>query len=122
MSLRFLLDEHIRRTVWTTIVRHNLIGKDMLDVVRFGAVGSPPYGTLDPDLLLWAEREGRILLSEDKSTLPGHLADHLAAGHHSPGIMTLKRRVYLSDLVEFLCLATYASDPSEWEDRIMYVP
>jgi hypothetical protein len=122
MPLRFLLDEHIRRTVWTTIVRHNLLGKDVLDVVRVGSPGAPPYGTLDPDLLLWAQREGRILLTEDKSTIPGHLADHLAAGHHSPGIMTLRRHIFLSDLVDFLCLATFASDPSKWEDLIIYVP
>jgi hypothetical protein len=122
MPLRFLLDEQIHRTVWTTIVRHNLLGKDALDVVRVGSSDAPPYGTLDPDLLLWAEREGRIILSEDKSTMPGHLANHLAAGQHSPGIMMLRRHVYLSDLVDFLCLAAYASDPSEWKDRIAYVP
>jgi hypothetical protein len=122
MALRFLLDEQIRRTVWTTTVRHNLLGEDLLDVVRVGSAGAPPFGTPDPDLLLWAESERRIILSEDKSTFPGHLADHLIAGHHSPGLMILRRRVYLSDLIEFLCLATYASDPREWEGRITYVP
>jgi|SRR5665213_148190 len=116
------MDEHIRRSVWTTVVRHNLIGRDVLDVIRVGSPDAPPYGTLDPDLLLWTERGGRILLTEDKSTMPGHLADHLVTGHRSPGILALRRRVYLSDLVDFLCLATYASEPSEWEDRITYIP
>jgi hypothetical protein len=122
MPLRFLLDEHIRRTVWTAIARHNLRGQNVLDVVRVGSVGAPPYGTEDPDLLLWAEREVRIILSEDKSTMPAHLADHLGANHYSPGVMMLRKRVYLTDLLEFLCLATYASEPLEWENQITYVP
>jgi hypothetical protein len=122
MPLRFLLDEHIRRTVWSAILRHNFRGKDILDVVRVGADNAPPYGTLDPDLLLWAEQNGRILVTEDKNSMPGHLAKHLSDGHHSPGIMMLRRRVHLPDLIDFLCLATYASDAGEWEGRITYVP
>jgi hypothetical protein len=122
MPLRFLLDEHIRRTVSTTVARHNLMGEDLLDIVRVGAAGMPPFGTSDLELLVWAEREGRIILSEDKSTMPAHLLAHITAGHHSPGVMVLRQRVSLSDLLEFLWLASYASDPSEWEDRIAFVP
>jgi hypothetical protein len=35
--------------------------------------------------LLWAEREGRVLVTLDRHTMPGHLANHLRAGHNSPG-------------------------------------
>ncbi|HET6248327.1 MAG TPA: hypothetical protein VFE47_11560 [Tepidisphaeraceae bacterium] len=122
MPLRFLLDEHIRRTMWSAILRHNFRSQDVLDVARVGAEGAPRYGTLDPELLIWSEAEGRILLTEDKSTMPAHLGDHLARGNHSPGVMMLRRGVFLSDLTEFLCLATYASEPGEWEDRITYIP
>jgi hypothetical protein len=87
-------------------------------------VGDPsdlPLGTDDRELLAWAEREARIIVSLDGSTLPTHLAAHLAAGHHSPGIM-LVRRVPFSQVVEFLALAAHASESSEWTDRITFVP
>jgi hypothetical protein len=68
-----------------------------------------------------AEQEGRILVSYDKNTLAGHLADHLQTGHHSPGIFTIRRRITLAQVVSFLVLAAYASDPHEWQDRIEFI-
>src|SRR2546429_4475372 len=47
---------------------------------------APPLGTPDPDNLLWAEQHGRIIVTEDRRTMPVHLADHLQAGRHSPGV------------------------------------
>jgi hypothetical protein len=92
-----------------------------VDVVR---VGDPPdlsLGSLDPAVLAWAEREGRILVSYDKDTLATHLADHLHAGHHSPGVFTIRRRTTLSQVVSFLVLAAHASEPQEWQDRIEFI-
>ena len=122
MPLRFLLDENIPKSVWTTVVRHNLRGRDPIDLMRVGLAGAPTFGTLDPDLLLWSEKQGRIILSGDKKTMPAHLEDHLRAGHRSPGVMVLRPRVHLSELLEFLRLASYASTEEEWADRITYVP
>ena len=78
-------------------------------------------GTSDQDILIWAEREERILISLDGRTLPAHLAAHLAAGHHSPGVM-LVRQVTFREVVEFLAIAAHASEPSEWSDRITFIP
>ena len=84
--LRFLLDEHLRGPLWLAILRHNARGGLPIDVVRVGDAPDLPLGSTDLDILLWAERESRILLSEDLHTMPGHLAQHLHAGHRSPGV------------------------------------
>jgi hypothetical protein len=92
MALGYPLDEHLRGVLWRAIQRHNAQGVNVLDVVRVGDPADLPLGSADPALLLWAEQHGRILISRDERTLPAHLATHLQAGHHSPGIFILRRR------------------------------
>ncbi len=122
MPLSFLLDEHLRGTLWRAIQHHNARGSNPIDVVRVGDPESLPLGSLDPEILLWAEREERILVSEDRKTLARHLADHLLAGHHSPGIFTIRGTTTLSRLISFLEVAAYASEAHEWRDKIEYIP
>ena len=122
MPLSFLLDEHLRGTLWRAIQHYNSRGVNPLDVVRVGDPEDLPLGSLDPAILSWAEREDRILVSEDRKTLARHLADHLLAGHHSPGIFTIRGVTTLPRLISFLESAAYASDAHEWRDRIEYIP
>jgi len=77
MPLRFVLDEIQRGLLWRAVIRHNQAGVCPLDVVRVGDLPDLPLGSADPDILLWCEREDRILVSFDKATLAGHLANHL---------------------------------------------
>jgi hypothetical protein len=97
-------------------------GINVLDVGRVGDPKDLPLSSTDSAVLLWAEREARILISEDKSTLTDHLAAHLASGHHSPGIMLPRPTVGRRAVLEFLVLAAHASEPHEWRDAIWYIP
>jgi hypothetical protein len=122
MPLRFVLDENQRGLLWRAAVRHNQAGLSPLDVVRVGDPPDLPLGSIDPDILRWGEREDRILVSFDKTTMAGHLADHLQAGHHSPGIFMLRRGSRLSQVVAHLALVAFASEAGEWQDRIEFIP
>jgi hypothetical protein len=121
MPLQFLLDEHFRGLFYRHVQRYNTRHELKVNVVRLGDSADLPLGLDDRAMLEWAEREGRILVSLDGSTLPNHLAAHLAAGHHSPGIL-LVRRVSFSEVVEFLAIAAHASESSEWGDKITFIP
>jgi hypothetical protein len=122
MPLRYVLDEHLRGPLWDLVLRHNRLGANPIDVARVGDPPDLPLGTSDPDLLMWAEREGRILVSEDKSTMATHLASHLAGGRHSPGVMTPRPQTAFRLILEFLVVAAHASDDEEWADRISFIP
>jgi hypothetical protein len=122
MALRFVLDENQRGPLWRAIVRHNQVGIDPINIVRVGDSPDLPLGATDSDVLQWSEREHRILITFDSSTMADHLAGHLQAGHHSPGVFMLRRGSRLSDVVSFLALATYASESWEWSDRIEFIP
>ena len=122
MPLRFLLDEHLRGPLWKAIQRHNQRSEFSMDAARVGDSPDLPLRSTDADVLLWAERENRILITRDESTIPGHLADHLNSGRHSPGILVLRDVTSLARVILFLEAVAYGSEAHEWRDRIEYIP
>src|SRR5262249_48900729 len=65
MARRYVRDEQWRGGgLWRPPRRHNVGSIFVLDAVRVGDPPDLPLRTLDPAVLLWAEREGRILVSK----------------------------------------------------------
>ena len=122
MSIRFLLDENLRGPLWQAILRHNLNGEPTIDAVRIGDFPDLPLGADDPAILAWAERDGRLLITEDRHTMPPHLERHLAADCHSPGVLMVRRDVRIRDLVETLVLIAYVGEPTDFADAVIYIP
>jgi len=118
----FLFDENIPSRLFRAVQRHNGRGQDPLDVVRVGEPDDLPLSSDDRTILAWAEREGRILVSEDKATMPAHLDSHLKAGYRSPGVFLVRPGATIPKLIEFLVLVGYASEGEEWENRVEFVP
>jgi hypothetical protein len=93
-----------------------------LDLLVVGEPGAPPLGTQDPDLLLAAEALGRLLLSMDRRTMPQHLADHFAAGHHTAGVALIRGGFTLAQVAQDILMIWSASTAAEWVDRTDYIP
>jgi hypothetical protein len=123
MPLRFVLDEHLRGgALWQAVQQHNAAGVDVLDMTRVGDPADLPIGTGDLELLRWAERADRILVSLDKRTLPAHLAAHLQAGGHSPGVLMLRPGSTTAQVLFALVLIAHACDSIDYRDRIEFIP
>ena len=118
MRPRFLLDEHVNRAIQRQLRRLN----PHINVLAIDDPDAPRAGTSDPELLLWIERSGYILVTENRSTIPGHLADHYAAGGHVPGIFWLRPHASLGSIIEELYLIWMASTADEYEDRTLFIP
>lgn len=118
VKIRFLLDENRSPLLADAIRRRD----PAIDVLRVGDVGAPPLHTLDPELLLYCEREQRILVTSNRHSMPKHIADHLAAGHHHWGVFRLSREMSLGQLSEQLHLLWAASEAEEWIDRFEWIP
>jgi hypothetical protein len=120
--LRFLLDEHLRGPLWLAIARHNAKGGFPIDAARVGDTPDLPLGSDDATILLWAEAQDRILLTEDVHTMPVHLAGHLQRGRQSPGVFVISDSCSIGQLVRFLELVAHAGEPADYQNAITYVP
>ena len=116
--LRYLVDEDTPHAIRDPRLRR----QPELEVLAVGDALAPAFGTLDPDLLRWIEREGYVLVSRNRRTLARHLRHHLEAGGHVPGIFLLRRRALLGHILEDLLLIWEAGHPDEYRDRIEYLP
>lgn len=117
-GIRFLLDENMPHGVRTQLLYH----EPAIEVLCIGDLNAPEIGTPDPDILDWIEQDECILVSRNRKTMPDHLRDHLEKGGHIPGILLLRRRISLGQLVEDLLLIWKISDSDESRDRIEYLP
>jgi hypothetical protein len=115
---RFLLDKNMPHAVREALRRL----EPLLDVQVMGEAGSPPLATDDQDLLAWLEREGRILVTRNRRTMPTHFAKFLEAGGHVPGILMVGEDFSMAQLVEDLILIWGVSETEEWRDRLIYLP
>ena len=84
----YLLDEYMPSALRVQLLRRapDLVGW------MIGDPGAPRYGTLDPDILLWCEANGFLFVTRNRQSMPVHLQEHLAAGHHIPGIFVVPHR------------------------------
>jgi hypothetical protein len=122
VALLYLLDEQLRGPLWQAIQHHNARGVEPLDALCVGEAGAPPLGSLDPELLLWAEANNRVLVTRDVQTMPAHLAAHLQAGNHSPGVFMLRRHWTIPLVIAGLVLHDQAGEPADYADGITYLP
>jgi hypothetical protein len=91
-------------------------------VWRIGDPGAPLEGTPDPVILEWCEAGDFLLVTNNRHSMPGHLADHLAAGRHVPGILTVDPSIPTNDLADELALLAGAARDEEYRDQIRFVP
>lgn len=118
MSLKYLLDENVDPIYKTQLHRQNP------DIVMWvvGEPGTPSRGTLDPDILCWCEDYNFVLVTNNRTSMPVHLTEHIAAGRHVPGIFILNPKLSMGQTIEDLIFVAEASFENEYQDRIVNLP
>ena len=115
---RFLIDENISPRYRTQLLRH----EPSLTVMVIGDEDAPPKSTPDPEILAWCEHHQFSLITNNRESMPQHLEDHRAAGHHVPGIFTINLEVPMGKNIDELILIAGASDEDEYINQIKYLP
>ena len=118
MKPRFLLDENLSTKIAIGLKR--LLPS--VDIANIGTDTTLPKGTLDPDILQWVEQHGYILVTNNRHSMPAHILDHLAAGRHYPGIISITREMSIGELIAELEVIWQASEAEEYWDKIEYIP
>lgn len=75
----------------------------------------------DIDVLRLAAAVGRILVSQDRRTMPGHLQKFIEEAN-SPGVILLRERITISAAIDEIALIWSASEPDEWINRLVWIP
>jgi hypothetical protein len=83
--LKYLIDENVNPLY---VVQLRRLQSELV-VWSIGEPNTPPKGTLDPTILLWCEEYNFILVTNNRSSMPIHLKEHLEEGRHIPGIFIL---------------------------------
>ena len=114
----FLLDEQLTAAYLAELRQR----EPALTVRRVGVGAAPPKGSADPPLLWYCEAHDLLLVTDNRASMPVHLAEHLAAGRHVPGILVMRPSADMGGIIDALLLLYGASLPDEFRDRIEYIP
>ena len=117
-AIRSLLDEHVDPMLRAQFILH----EPTLVVWIIGDPGAPKRGTSDTDIFLWCEANSFVLVTSNRASMPGHLQDHLSAGHHVPGILILNPVMTIGATIDELLLIWGASEADEYHDLLLYLP
>ncbi|MFI5456326.1 MAG: DUF5615 family PIN-like protein [Isosphaerales bacterium] len=122
MPIAFVLDENLRgKPLWHAIRHHNLRGGIQIDAIRVGDPADLPLGSPDSDILAWAERADRIIITEDAATFPAELAAHLRSGRTSPGVFVIRPGATVASILSWLELVVADDQPDQWFDWVTYI-
>lgn len=116
LPVRWLADENFNNDIIRALLRRN----PALDLIRAQDVGRSGVG--DPELLEWAANEARIVLTHDATTLTAYAYSRVAAGQPMPGVIEVNQRLSIARVVEDVLLISECSEPTEWENRVIYLP
>jgi hypothetical protein len=118
MMLRYLFDECFSTDLAEELRRR----EPALQVDYVGKGGVLPKRTHDSDILIWCEENGRVLVTNNRTTMPQHLADHLAAGRHVPGVFQVPYEWTAEEMFAELILIAGTAISGEYADHIRYLP
>jgi len=118
VRVRFLLDENLNPDLQTALLRLD----PTIDILRVGDSGAPPLETLDPEILDFCEREKRLLITDNRKSMPGHLKDHWARGGQFWGLCWVRPEYSIGTISEILYEIWGASEAEEWIDRTEWIP
>jgi hypothetical protein len=72
-------------------------------------------------LLSWCETHEFVLVTNNRRSMPGHLAEHLRLGGHVPGIFVLSPGMSIGETIDLLLDAASASLAGEHRDQIRFL-
>ena len=116
--IRFLIDEDTSHVIRDGLRHH----QPEIEVRVVGGENAPPKSTPDDAILQFLEREGFILITSNRSTMPTHLNDHLQHGGHVPGILLLDHNYDVGQVIETLLLIWGAGTSEDFQDQITRIP
>jgi hypothetical protein len=87
-----------------------------------GDPDAPSLGTLDPDILSHVEQSRRLLVTDNRKSMPEHLDAHWSAGRTIWGLFWVRPKTPIGLLAESLYLLWETSEAEEWINVVTWIP
>ena len=114
--LRLLIDQDLDHV----ILRGLLLRIPNLDVITAHQVGLS--NASDPELLVWAAEQERIIVTHDRRTMPYHATSRIARAEKIAGIIVVPRQLPISQVINELEIIVSCSEVIEWENIVKHLP
>jgi len=114
--MKFLADENFEGAIYRGLLRRS----PEIDIIRVQDVGLS--GASDPEILAWAKKEGRILLTHDRRTMPRSAYERMADGQSIAGMIVMRATIPVSMAIDDLLFIKAASTAAEWIDTVQDLP
>ncbi len=118
MKVRFLLDENLSPRLKLAVFRLN----PKIDILRVGDEGTPSFGTLDPEILIYLQQSQRILLTDNRKSMPEHIETHWSNGGFIWGLFWLRPKATVRELADDLNLIWETTELEEWKNQLIWIP
>jgi hypothetical protein len=116
VKVRFLADADLNRAIVSGVLRR----EPSVDFLTAHAAGL--HGMTDPEVLAFATEQQRVLVSHDVGTMPVHFRALRMARKASAGVFLIPQALDVGDAIEELLLVWLASEASDWENRLEWLP
>jgi len=114
---RILVDENFNGRILRGLLRRI----PDADIVRAQDI-SEIYGAEDPEILAWAARERRIVVTHDVATMARFAYERVMSGEAMPGVFEVDQDMPIGQAIEELVLIVEASRAGEWEGQVRFLP
>lgn len=114
--LRLAIDEDFNNRILRGLLRR----RPDLNIVRVQDAGLS--GRRDAEVLEWAAREGRVLLTHDVTTMKRYVDERVAAKLSMPGVFEVGQQTPIAQAIEDILLLAECSLEGEWEGQIRFLP
>jgi hypothetical protein len=115
MKIRFQADSDLNQTIVKALRRL----EPSIDFQTAHAANL--RGVPDPDVLAYAAKEGRVLVSHDITTIPQHFGAFIQTAD-SAGVLIALQEAPLMTVVEDLLLLWMVDEAEDWINRIRILP
>ncbi|MGK7944941.1 MAG: hypothetical protein AB4058_10785 [Microcystaceae cyanobacterium] len=118
MKPKFILDENLSKKIKFAVLNIN----KNINIVCVGDPDTPSLGTLDPEILDYLEVSQRILVTDNRKSMPKHLQDHWQNNQEIWGLFWVREKTSIGELAESICLIWEISEANEWLNVVDWIP
>lgn len=114
--LRFLADEDFDAKILRGLKRR-LPDLDLVDVRSVGLLSAA-----DPEVLEWAAREARVLLTHDVNTMLGFADARVRDGRHHAGLIKVPQTLGIGRAIDDLEYVARVATAADLHDQVLHLP